>query len=129
MKIRSDFVSNSSSCSFFVYLATEDDVEEFKLLIDILKKKNVDIQMFCSLEDANDRWYGVPFDGSEQMQNALRPGYYMLIDTGEDHYIGFEERFREVENLFLNDYVFKLYQDPEAHMSSGDDLPESMNNE
>ena len=123
MKTRSDFVSNSSSCSFFVSLESAKDVEAFKRLVDTLVEKNVSMQMFCSLEEANDRWYGVPFDGSEQMQNALCPGYYVLIDTGDDHYEGYEERFNDIESLFMSEHAFKLYRDVEAHLSTGNDLP------
>lgn len=125
MKIRCDFVSNSSSCSFFVGLDTEDDIAAFKQLSSMLKEKNVDVQMFCSLEHAHSRWEGIPFDFSEQMMNALRPGYYLLIDTGEDHYKGYEYRFWDIKDRFVEGHKFKLYNDKEAHMSVEDDLPKA----
>lgn len=85
---------------------------------------NASIQLFCSLSEANDRWYGVSFDGSEQMKNAVVPGCYMLCDACDDHYTGFEEKFYAMEGLFTNgEHKFKLYSDPEAHMSSGEKLP------
>ena len=125
MKTRSDFVSNSSSCSFFVSLEMAQDIEEFKHLIGALKKQNVGMQVFWSLAEAHDRWYGTMFDGSEQMSNTLVPGCFILCDSGEDHDNCYESRYRCMEKLFTEgDYEFKLYADSEAHMTVIDDLPE-----
>lgn len=125
MKTRSDFVSNSSSCSFFVSLEMAQDIEEFKHLIGALKKQNVGMQVFWSLAEAHDRWYGTMFDGSEQMSNTLVPGCFILCDSGEDHDNCYESRYRRMEKLFTEgDYEFKLYADSEAHMTVIDDLPE-----
>ena len=126
MKTRSDFVSNSSSCSFFVSLGTETDIKEFGLRIGDLKKQNVYMQVFQNLAEANDRWYGMSFDGSEQMSNALVPGCFILCDSGEDHDNCYESRYRRMEELFTGgDYKFRLYADPEAHMTVMDDLPKT----
>ena len=125
MKTRSDFVSNSSSCSFFVSLETAQDIEEFKHRIGALKKQNVGMQVFQNLTEAHDRWYGTMFGGSEQMLNALVPGCFILCDSGEDHDNCYESRYRRMEKLFTEgDYEFKLYADSEAHMTVIDDLPE-----
>ena len=126
MKTRSDFVSNSSSCSFFVSLGTARDVEEFKHRIAALKKQNVYMQVFWNLAEANDRWYGMEFDGGEQMANALVPGCFVLCDSGEDHDMCFETRYRLMEELFTEGgYKFQLYADKEAHLTVMDDLPEA----
>lgn len=126
MKTRSDFVSNSSSCSFFVSLETETDIKEFRRRIGDLKRQNVYMQVFWDLVEANDRWYGTPFDGNEQMSNMLVPGCFILCDSGEDHDNCYERRYRLMEELFTEgDYKFKLYADSEAHMTVMDDLPEA----
>ena len=123
MKVRYDFVSNSSSCSFFVGLHTQKDIDEFKKLVGILKEKNVDMQLFFNLAEAHDRWHGEMFDGSAEAIAELEPGNYILIDTGEDHYPGYEYRYWDIKNRFVEGYKFKLYDDKEAHMSVDDDLP------
>jgi len=123
MKTREDFVSNSSSCSFFVGLHTQQDIDEFKKLVGILKEKQVCMQLFYTLEDAHDRWYGEVFEGNDDEIAGLQPGDYILIDTGEDHYEGFEYRFWDIKDRFTEGYKFKLYRDKEAHMSTDDELP------
>lgn len=125
MKTRLDFVSNSSSCSFFVYLETNEDIEEFKKLISVLKEKNVSMTLFNDLADANDRWYGDEFNGNEYEVDVLKPGNFMLIDVCDDHWQGYENKFNDVEDMFTDNYKFKLYDDNEAHMSTGDKLPKS----
>lgn len=123
MKIRTDFVSNSSSCSFFVGLHTQADIDEFKKLVGILKKKNVYMQVFYNLAEAHDRWDGQDFDGSDEAIASLELGNYILIDTGEDHYDGYEYRYWDIKDRFTDKYPFKLYRDKEAHMSVDDELP------
>ena len=123
MKIRTDFVSNSSSCSFFVGLHTQADIDEFKKFVDMLKKKNVYMQLFYNLAEAKDRWYGHDFDGSDEAVASLEPGNYILIDTGDDHYDGYEYRFWDIEDRLTESYPFKLYRDKEAHMSVSNELP------
>lgn len=123
MKIRTDFVSNSSSCSFFVGLHTQADIDEFKKLIGMLKEKNVYMQIFENLKEAHDRWYGEIFDGSDKAAAALVPGNYILIDVCDDHWYGYEDKFYDVKDRFTDKYKFKLYSDKEAHMSAGDKLP------
>ena len=84
------------------------------------------MQVFWSLSEANDRWYGTPFDGSEQMSNALVPGCFILCDSGEDHDQFYEERYRLMEDLFIeSEHKFQLYADKEAHLTVMDDLPEA----
>lgn len=125
MKVRHDFVSNSSSCSFFVGLHTQQDIDEFKKLVGILKEKNVDMQLFYSLGYAHDRWYGKNFDGSDEAIARLEPGNYILIDTGEDHWSGYEYRYLDIKDRFVKGYKFKLYNDNEAHMSVDEELPKT----
>ena len=125
MKVRHDFVSNSSSCSFFVYLETNEDVEEFKKLISVLKEMNVCMTLFADLAAANDRWYGDDFDGSKFEVDVLKPGNFMLIDACDDHWSGYEDKFYDVKEQFTAFHKFKLYADKDAHMSTGDDLPKA----
>ena len=125
MKTRLDFVSNSSSCSFFVWLETNEDIEEFKKLIDMLKEKNVSMTLFSNLADANDRWYGEVFNGNKFEVDGLNPGNFMLIDVCDDHWYGYEDKFYDVKDRFTDKYKFKLYSDKEAHMSAGDKLPKA----
>lgn len=125
MKTREDFVSNSSSCSFFVGLHTQDDVDAFKKLASLISSRNfISMEIFDSLSDARDRWYGTPFSTSEDQLSNLRPGNYILCDSGEDHDTLFEERYHDMESLFVDGkHQFKLYADKEAHMTAYDDLP------
>lgn len=93
------------------------------------------MQVFQNLIEANDRRYGTSFDSSEQMSNALVPGCFILCDfpgcfilcdSGEGHDNCYKRRYRFIEELFTEgDYKFKLYADPEAHMTVMDNLPEA----
>lgn len=84
------------------------------------------MQVFWNLAEANDRWYGTPFDGGEQISNALVPGCFILCDSGEDHDRFYEERYRLMEDLFIEgEHKFQLYADKEAHLTVMDDLPEA----
>ena len=124
MKTRSDFVSNSSSCSFFVAIDTPEDAREFCWIVDALLEQRVYMELFCSLDEARARRGGVPFDGSVQMQNALVPGCFVLCDSGDDHDECFESRFYSMLDLFAQSgYAFKLYADAEAHLTVPNDLP------
>ena len=121
MKIRYDFVSNSSSCSFIVGLENEQSINSFKKLIGFLKKNDVSMVYYPDLSSITYRANAKVFSGTKQDIKLLEPGSYMVIDTGEDHYDGFEEKFNMVLNKFGKS--FKLFQDDSAHLTFGNDLP------
>jgi len=120
MKIRSDFVSNSSSCSFIVHLQSKKDIEEFKKVIAELKASNLtpDICYVSNKQDAMN-WFADSFNN----ERYVEPGCYAKVDAGEDHDISVIENFEHIANKFESCmYKFKLYQDDDAHYTRGEQL-------
>ena len=133
MKTRSDFVSNSSSCSFFVEIKTEEDAKAFvEAAAELSKLSYVTAEVFSSLEDIYDnrwKWPAMPAVqlklDSARLAELIVPGCYVRCDAGDDHFPGYEERYYSMENVFSQaKHKLKLYADPEAHMTAYDDLPE-----
>ena len=117
MKIRSDYVSNSSSCSFYVYLDTDEDVNEFKKIMN-------------SLEDAFKAnlfagWQPNPSDMSILTNSRqLDKDTWICVDCGADILENIE-KFEDVKDFIEeHPYKFKTYRDDLAHSTFGEDIPE-----
>jgi len=124
---RNDFVSNSSSCSFVVYIETQQDLDELsKIWKDVRKLTNNHVEVYDNLEDACNRC-GMYFttgylDNNDW--NMIEVGEAINVSSGDDHYLYFEKKFDELRDLFTNNYKFKLYRDYDAHYSTGMDYKE-----
>lgn len=124
MKLRHDFVSNSSSCSFFVHLQSKKDVEEFKKLFSMLQSKNVKMEVFANAELADCHAEGCILDESQVNGKLLAPDCFVLCDVGEDHDSWYEHRYNDMCSVFDECiYKFKFYEDSWAHMTRGKPLP------
>ena len=55
MKTRNDFVSNSSSCSFFIELDTQEAVDAFKNIAERFDRREVALSLYQDF-DAVCRW-------------------------------------------------------------------------
>lgn len=131
MKTRSDFVSNSSSCSFFVEIKTEEDAKAFaEAAAELSKFSYVTAECFSCLDDIYDgRWPSpampLQLDNARLVELMITPGCYVRCDAGDDHFPGYEERYYSMENVFSQaKHKLKLYADPDAHMTAYDDLPQ-----
>ena len=125
MKIRNDFISNSSSCSFIVSLQSKRDVDEFKKLFSMLKSKNVNMAVYDNAEaaDGHDNGYALD-ENALDCKGILVPGCYVLCDVGEDHDSWYEARYNAMCSVFdESGYAFKFFEDPWAHMTRGRKLP------
>lgn len=113
MKTRTDFVSNSSSCSFIVKLHSEKDVE---LINKCIKCYTVGLFKLC------DKNYF-----TEKIDSITNSDIndYINIDIGDDNL----ETINEFENLTCDikdimknnsDNTIEIYKDPYAHYTFGD---------
>ena len=115
MKTRTDFVSNSSSCSFFIELDTQEAVDAFIETAKLFNKNEVSLAAYASLEDVN---VCNPFcSGSiDDVVNALEVGNWVKCDSGEDHDSWYMDRFERMSDVVDSSPVkFKIYGDPDAH--------------
>lgn len=117
MKIRSDYVSNSSSCSFYVYLDTDEDVNEFNKIMNSLEdvfKAN----LFAG-------WQPNPSDMSILTNSRqLDKDTWICVDCGDDTLENIE-KFEDVKDFIEeHPYKFKTYRDDLAHSTFGEDIPE-----
>lgn len=115
MKIRNDYVSNSSSCSFFVYIADETDVKEFN----VFKEKTE--RMF------NVKWSA--FESPDAI-NAINyttvcPGFWMYCYLGDDDELDNIYDLQDIKNTLENSpYKFKVFKNKHAHYSIGAEINE-----
>ena len=127
MKTRSDFVSNSSSCSFIVGLPTEVDIAEFKKILGRLRGQNVRMDVYSGISDFYDYCDPKRLDRepAETAERVLAPGCYVRCDSGSDHYYGYMARYEDMCAVFdESGWDFKIYADDGAHTTRGEDLPE-----
>lgn len=118
MKTRFDFVSNSSSCSFFIEFDTVDSVEAFRKICKSLKNYNA----YATAYENFDRVCNYdPYSRNiDHIEKIVGCGNWMLLDSGEDHDEDYRERFDNMVDIIDNNpagYKFKIYEDPSAHMT------------
>ena len=121
MKVRNDYVSNSSSCSFIVKVNNEDDISKVRELV---KKHSTSYHNICvggypNLEYASDNSWD--YD-SFINENNVEPGELLKIDVGEDHEIDVVDEFYKVSAEF-EEANLELYADDYAHYTVGKALP------
>lgn len=117
MKIRNDFVSNSSSCSFLIHIETEDDLVECKQV----------------LQDIIDQFEVTLYAGKDQLTyhmsnvddvSQLNVDDWIQVYCGEDDSMECIDSFRDVENIMYSmKHQLKIYRDDAAHETFGDKLP------
>ena len=121
MKVRNDYVSNSSSCSFIIHVSNEDDLKQLSKpnVLAVLKKW---ASVFSS--DINQLPYGDClkfYDISD-----IQVGDFIHIYAGEDS--DYDWKYNEPVNILydiidkLNDGYGKLsyYLDDDAHVTIGE---------
>ena len=121
MKTRLDFVSNSSSCSFFVCLQSQADLDELKKLFGSLKNAGASLAAYSTAFDADCHANAAVLEDSA---DAASIGDYVLCDVGEDHDSWYERRYNDMCRVFdSSGHEFKFFEDPWAHMTRGEALP------
>jgi len=118
--IRNDFVSNSSSCSFFIHLQSQKDVDEFKSIFDKLYNLNIGMAVYL------DPYHYLDFINAKTDVEKIHKGDYIRLDAGEDHYKEIIDRYDEMCDIIDEcPYKFKEYKDIDAHYTRGKNWKES----
>jgi hypothetical protein len=115
---RLDFVSNSSSCSFFVYLPNENALNEFKNIFDLVYDK-------ANVYKCDNYVYPTDTDCIDD-KNDLKVENLYLIYCGEDYSEEVIYREEDLADRFLNLKNIIVYSDPYAHYTHGEKLSKSM---
>lgn len=122
MKVRNDYVSNSSSCSFIVKVNSSDDIAKVRELV---KKHSYTYHSICVGGYPNIAYASEnPWDYDSNMdENNVEPGELLKIDVGEDHDFATIRKFEDVSSDF-GEAGLELYADDDAHYTIGESLPE-----
>ena len=120
MKTRTDYVSNSSSCSFFIELDTQEAVDAFKDIAQKFNNNEVDLSLYRDF-DAVCRWdpYEISIHGESSINKLvemIEVGEWVKCDAGKDHDLNYQNRFNRMVDVVESSPVkFKIYDDPDAH--------------
>ena len=100
MKIRSGFVSNSSSSSFIVGIAIIEDEEKFNKL----KEKYSEIEVFDPKTDTLQRWGGIQKEGGRFIiEEPTNYGGYIGVNKTDKKIAYFVEGNNEGDYFFYDD--------------------------
>lgn len=117
MKFRTDFVSNSSSCSFIIHLQSKKDLSEFQKIAKNIQKSYLIDYYYGTVSDI----YKMEILNLDR--DKLEQGDWVQVYCGEDSLENIE-RFDDVQWVFQeSDYKFKFYADNDAHYTFGENLP------
>ena len=116
---RNDFVSNSSSCSFIIDIKEHDDISHIKRDI------NGFLNRTCSLLIIEPKEHKVFSLNSRDDCSKLKEGMYIIAMSGENNTLGWERKWRRLcDFVKYNNYKYKIYQDPSAHETIGEERDE-----
>jgi len=118
--LRQDFVSNSSSCSFFIYLPNNDSVLQFRSVIDRIIKMDAEINKV-------DKPYWHTWSERVRKPEDIEINQWYHIYCGEDSEENINLYFDVVSELSDLDKIEK-YADCDAHYTTGKEIPESVYN-
>ena len=124
--IRNDFVSNSSSCSFFVSIETQQDLDELAVIWNRVRELTGNYVPVYSkgIEYAINHSYGGERITTGYLDKddwkMIEVGDAIKIASGEDSEPYALEKLNDLYDLFSSGYKFKVFCDEEAHYTKGE---------
>lgn len=121
MKVRSDFVSNSSSCSFIIHIKTEEDAKHLRDVYDTLLKDKY-MRVCSTTEAAMEGCYSSDaFD--VYSPDWIEPHSFLFVSNGDDSDIECYLKLEDFAEALNEGYgKLKFYRDYGEHVTLGDDL-------